>query len=58
MKAINTGALAIFIISELLQGLAQSPKFTLSMTYMDDNAKNNSPRYFGKYFYYFSVHDL
>lgn len=26
--------------------MAQSPKFTLSMTYVDDNAKDNSPKYF------------
>ncbi len=53
MKSIHTGALAIFIISEILQGLANSPKFTLSLTYMDDNAKNKSPRYFGELQYIF-----
>jgi len=47
LSSFNTGALVIFIVSELLQGVALSPKLTLSITYMDDNAKNNSPKYFG-----------
>lgn len=51
MRAFNTGAFTIFIVSELIQGLAQSPKFSLSMTYMDDNAKDQSPRYFCKYIF-------
>ena len=38
----------MFILSEMLQGMAQSPKFSLSMTYMDDNAKDKSPFFFGK----------
>ena len=44
----NGGALAVFIISELLQGMANSPLPTLSVTYMDDNARERSPVYFGK----------
>ena len=47
LSSFNTGALVIFVVSELLQGVALSPKLTLSITYMDDNAKNNSPKYFG-----------
>ena len=54
LGSFNAGALAIFIVSELLQGVAMSPKLTLSITYMDDNAKNNSPKYFGKWL--LSVH--
>ena len=50
-KAFNAGAFGIFILSELLQGIGQSPKFTLSMTYLDDNAKNSSPKYFGMSIY-------
>ena len=49
LRSFNVAALAIFIVSELLQGMGQSPKFTLSMTYLDDNAKDNSPQYFGEY---------
>ncbi len=52
LSPLNVGALAIFIISELIQGMAQSPKFTLSVTYMDDNAKANSPIYYGTRFLY------
>lgn len=48
MRSLNTGAVAFFILSELLQGIAQAPKFTLSMAYMDDNAKDKSPKYFCK----------
>ena len=44
----NGGALALFVISELLQGVANSPKPTLSLTYLDDNAKERSPIFFGK----------
>ena len=51
LRPFNTGAFAIFIVSELIQGMAQSPKFTLSMTYVDDNAKDSSPKYFCKYLY-------
>ncbi|ELU09016.1 hypothetical protein CAPTEDRAFT_83735, partial [Capitella teleta] len=47
VHAFNAGALALFIISELLQGVAQSPKFTLSITYMDDSSKKNSPKHIG-----------
>ena len=43
----NAGALAFFIISQLLQGVSNSPSFALSITYMDDNAKTNSALYLG-----------
>lgn len=44
----NGGAMALFVISELLQGMANSPKPTLSLTYLDDNDSKRSPIYFGK----------
>jgi len=44
----NAGAMALFVISELLQGMANSPKPTMSLTYVDDNARQQSPIYFGK----------
>ena len=44
----NAGALVLFIISELLQGMANSPKATMSLTYLDDNARERSPIFFGK----------
>ena len=44
----NGGALALFIISELLQGMVDSPKPTMSLTYLDDNAKERSPIFFGE----------
>jgi len=44
----NGGAMALFVISELLQGMANSAKPTLSLTYMDDNARERSPIFFGK----------
>jgi len=44
----NAGAMALFVISELLQGMANSPKPTMSLTYVDDNARQRSPIYFGK----------
>ena len=53
MTTLNTGAVAFFILSEILQGIGQSPKFALSLTYMDDNAKDKSPRYFCKYLYFY-----
>ena len=43
----NVGAMIMFAVSEFIQGIAQSPKFTLSLTHMDDNAKKDSPLYFG-----------
>lgn len=49
LRAFNTGALAIFIISELIQGMAQSPVFSLSVTYLDDNSKKSSPQYLGRF---------
>ena len=47
LTSVTTGVLAIFITSELLQGIAQSPKFSLSITYMDDNAKKSSSKHVG-----------
>jgi len=44
----NGGALALFVIAELLQGMANSPKPIMSITYVDDNARERSPMYFGK----------
>ena len=46
MRTFNVGALAIFLASEMLQGMFNSPKYSLSLTYMDDNAKDQSPKYF------------
>ena len=43
----NAGAMAVFVISEVLQGMVNSPKATLSLTYMDDNARERSPVFFG-----------
>jgi len=43
------GAVALFIISEVLQGMAVAPKVTMSLTYIDDNSKNNSPTHFGMF---------
>lgn len=43
----HAGAMALFIISELLQGMAVAPKVTMSMTYIDDNVKDQSPSHFG-----------
>jgi len=48
MLDIYNGALVLFFMSEMLQGMAISPKTTLSMTYMDDNAKDKAPQHFGK----------
>lgn len=42
-----TGAVALFVVSELLQGMAMSPKTALTVTYMDDNAKDKSPQHVG-----------
>ena len=44
----NGGALALFIIAELLQGMVDSPKPTMSMTYLDDNARERTPIFLGK----------
>jgi len=44
----NVGALALFVVAELLQGMANSPRPTMSLTYMDDNAKERSPIFIGK----------
>jgi len=49
LRDFNTGAMALFIISELLQGMINSPRPTLSMTYVDDNARQRSPLFIGKY---------
>ena len=43
----NGGAMALFVISELLQGMANAPKATMSLTYMDDNARERFPLYVG-----------
>ena len=48
LHPMHVGALVFFILSEMLQGIFQSPKFTLSITHMDDNAKKDSPLYYGK----------
>ena len=44
----HVGALVLFLVSEVIQGMAQSPKMTLTLTYMDDNAKDDSPKYLGE----------
>ena len=46
----NAGALAFFIISQLIQGVSNAPCFTLSVTYMDDNAKGSSAMHLGVLF--------
>ena len=46
MQNFHIGALIIFLTSELLQGMCNSPKYSLSLTYIDDNVKDNSPKYF------------
>jgi len=43
----NEGAVALFILSQLMLGIALSPTSSLTMTYMDDNARDQSPKYFG-----------
>jgi len=43
----NEGAVALFILSQLMLGVALSPTSSLTMTYMDDNARDQSPKYFG-----------
>lgn len=47
----NGGAAAIFIVSTLLQGAAGCPKFSMTLTYMDDNDSKKSPLYFGTFTY-------
>ena len=47
LAPLNVGAMLMFAVSEFVQGIAQSPKFTLSLTHIDDNAKKSSPCYFG-----------
>jgi len=46
----NEGAVALFILSQLMLGVASSPTSSLTMTYMDDNARDQSPKYFGPFF--------
>ena len=46
----NGGAACIFIISSIAQGMAGSPKFSMTLTYMDDNDSKKSPLYFGLYY--------
>jgi MFS family permease len=48
LRAFNTGAFAIFIVSELVQGVAQSPMFSRSITYMDDNSEQKPPQHLGR----------
>ena len=43
----HNGAMALFVISELLQGMANAPKITMTVTYIDDNTKDQSPAHFG-----------
>jgi len=43
----NEGALALFVLSQLMLGIALSPTSSLTMTYMDDNVRDQSPKYFG-----------
>ncbi len=44
----NAVALALFITSEILQGVSNAPGMSLSVTYMDDNSSaQDSPKYFG-----------
>jgi len=43
----NDGAVALFILSQLLLGVALSPTSSLTLTYMDDNTGDQSPKYFG-----------
>lgn len=45
---VHSGALALFVISEILQGMAVAPMFTMSMTYIDDNVKEQSPAHIGE----------
>ena len=44
----NSGAAAIFIISCMAQGAAGSPKFSMTLTYLDDNDSMKSTLYFGE----------
>jgi MFS family permease len=44
---VYAGAVALFVVSELMQGMAISPKTALTVTYMDDNAKDKSPQHVG-----------
>ncbi|ELU15238.1 hypothetical protein CAPTEDRAFT_212824 [Capitella teleta] len=48
-RSFNTGAFAIFLVSEFIQGMAQSPQFSLGVTYMDDNSEN-TPQHLGVMF--------
>ena len=43
----NEGAVALFILSQLMLGMTMSPTSSLTLTYMDDNARDQSPKYFG-----------
>ena len=57
----NAGALAIFIVSEILQGMSNAPGTSLGITYLDDNAKgSDSPKFFGKdhFRYQYTMHML
>jgi len=50
----NEGAVALFILSQLMLGVTLSPTSSLTVTYMDDNARDQSPKYFGL-FYFLSI---
>ena len=43
----SEGAVALFVVSQLMLGMSLSPSSSLTMTYMDDNARDQSPKYFG-----------
>lgn len=49
LRPFNAGALAFFVVSELIQGICSSPKYALTITFMDDNARKTSPAYFGQF---------
>jgi len=44
----NVGAVALFILSQLMLGVAMSPTSSLTLTFMDDNARDQAPKHFVK----------
>ena len=44
----NGVAVAIFTVASILQGMANSPTVALGITYLDDNARDESPKYLGE----------
>jgi hypothetical protein len=44
----NRGALALFMLSEFLQGVCATPRASLGVTYMDDNARKDLPKRYGQ----------